>query len=201
MMAFTFRSSYVPLSEEDCTDSRIHIGAEMSEVDPTRKKHQPTLSVVDIEHPNPNRRSSSRIERLGCLKSSFKAQLLLFLVCVATLGLFARNFLPCGTHPAATGARLSNRDQNAQPAVEQIFISHAKQSSSPVLEVFQVYQPVLTPSGPTDQTINSNGLSNTTTIGSPETSASCTQLLMDYSFGFSYGHPFVGMLFRAERQI
>ncbi|RFU27789.1 hypothetical protein B7463_g8538, partial [Scytalidium lignicola] len=61
-----------------------------------------------------------------------------------------------------------------------------------VLEVFQVYQPVLTPQGITDETIESNGLENTTTIAPIESATSCELLLMDHSFGFSYGIPFVG---------
>ena len=41
---------------------------------------------------------------------------------------------------------------------------------------FQVYEPVLTPSGAAGE---------------------CTQLLMDHVFAYSYGHPFIGILARA----
>lgn len=61
-----------------------------------------------------------------------------------------------------------------------------------VLEVFQVYQPVLTPSGITAQTIAGDGSANTTTILPTAASDSCKVLLMEYSFGYSYGKPFVG---------
>lgn len=189
-MASTCRLSYIPLSEEDRAESRPSVDADSAQ-NITSEKHQTPRSKVDIEQLN--RGSSGRIERLRCHKCSLTVRVLLILVCFATLGLVARVFLFCSVHPAATGVRLESRGQNAHPVVEEILISHAKPSSSPVLEVFQVYQPVLTPSGPTDETSNSNGSSNTTAIGSTETFAGCTQLLMEYSFGFSYGHPFVGM--------
>lgn len=65
-------------------------------------------------------------------------------------------------------------------------------TSTGVLEVFQVYQPVLTPKGVTDETTLSNGAENTTTIAATESTSACELLLMDHSFGFSYGLPFVG---------
>jgi hypothetical protein len=68
----------------------------------------------------------------------------------------------------------------------------ASASAPAVLEVFQVYQPVLTPSGATDETILGNGAENTTTIAQAAASSSCEILLMDHSFGYSYGVPFVG---------
>lgn len=67
-------------------------------------------------------------------------------------------------------------------------------ASIAVLEVFQVYEPVFSPSGVVDETTSSNGLENTTIITPTSTVSSCELLLMDYSFGYSYGHPFVGML-------
>jgi hypothetical protein len=70
----------------------------------------------------------------------------------------------------------------------------ASASAPAVLEVFQVYQPVLTPSGATDETILGNGAENTTTIAQAAASSSCEVLLMDHSFGYSYGIPFVGKL-------
>jgi hypothetical protein len=68
----------------------------------------------------------------------------------------------------------------------------ASASALAVLEVFQVYQPVLTPSGATDETILGNGAENTTTIAQAAASSSCEVLLMEHSFGYSYGIPFVG---------
>jgi hypothetical protein len=65
--------------------------------------------------------------------------------------------------------------------------------SSAVLEVFQVYQPVLTPKGVTDETAADNGVEETTTIASTSEATSCKVLLMDHSFGYSYGMPFIGM--------
>jgi hypothetical protein len=195
MMASICRLSYVPVSEEDFADCRAPICAKMEDFDltanTTSEKHQPPGSEIDVEQLSGP--SIGRRERLQCLKYSFKVQFLLLLVSFVGLGLFARSFLSCGAHSDATGVRLSKRGQNAQSATEQIFLSRGKASSSSVLEVFQVYQPVFAPSGPTDQTVESDGFSNTTAIGSTETIAGCNQLLMEYSFGFSYGHPFVGM--------
>lgn len=61
-----------------------------------------------------------------------------------------------------------------------------------VLEVFQVYQPVLTPSEAADETTFSNGTENSTTIASTESASSCEVVLMVHSFGYSYGMPFIG---------
>jgi len=60
-----------------------------------------------------------------------------------------------------------------------------------VLEDFQVYQPVLTPSVATGAIIVSTGEDNSTTVASLSGSV-CEVLLMDYSFGYSYGMPFIG---------
>jgi hypothetical protein len=65
-------------------------------------------------------------------------------------------------------------------------------SPSGVLEDFQVYQPVFTPSGATDETTTDSGLENTTTIAQTTATSSCQVLLMNHSFAFSYGIPFVG---------
>jgi hypothetical protein len=186
---------YVLSSEEDRLERRYFVGAGRADIHPTpsttSENHHHSWCKVDIEHLKES--SGCKTDRLRCFKCSLKLQILLLLASVAALSLFAWSSLSCGANPAATGVWLSNRGQNGQLAVDEIFISHPKLSSSPVLEVFQVYQPVLAPSGPTDQTIGSSGSSNTTAIGSADTSASCTQLLMEYSFGFSYGHPFVGI--------
>ena len=70
--------------------------------------------------------------------------------------------------------------------------SSATPTPTGVLEVFQVYQPVLTPQGATDETVLSDGQENTTSIA-PASSSSCEVLLMDHIFAYSYGIPFVGM--------
>src|ERR1700760_4832624 len=51
-----------------------------------------------------------------------------------------------------------------------------------VLNVFQVYQPVLTPSGATDETISSSGVENTAAIGQVNLANSCQLLLMNHTF-------------------
>jgi hypothetical protein len=61
-----------------------------------------------------------------------------------------------------------------------------------VLECFQVYQPVLLPAGAVDQTASGDGSENTTVIIPIKSNSSCQVLLMDHSFGYSYGMPFVG---------
>ncbi|CZR59558.1 related to peptide-n4-(n-acetyl-beta-d-glucosaminyl) asparaginase amidase N [Phialocephala subalpina] len=71
-------------------------------------------------------------------------------------------------------------------------IASATPSSTAVLEVFQVYQPVLTPSGATDETLTAAGDENTTTIAQSGAASSCQVTLMVHSFGYSYGIPFVG---------
>lgn len=65
-------------------------------------------------------------------------------------------------------------------------------STSGVTEDFQVYQPVFTPSGATDETTSDNGSENTTTVAQTNATSSCQVLLMQHSFAFSYGIPFVG---------
>ncbi|CAG8972435.1 hypothetical protein HYALB_00001124 [Hymenoscyphus albidus] len=64
--------------------------------------------------------------------------------------------------------------------------------NSAVLECFQVYPPVLFPSGAINSTVSSDGLKSTPIIATVDTTSSCQVLLMDQSFGYSYGIPFVG---------
>lgn len=60
-------------------------------------------------------------------------------------------------------------------------------AAATVLEVFQVHQPVLTPSGPTlDDAAGGDD------DDAPGGSASCSVVLMDHVFAYSYGAPFVG---------
>jgi hypothetical protein len=68
----------------------------------------------------------------------------------------------------------------------------AATSAIALLEDFQVYQPVLTPSGATDDTTLDNGSENTTAIAQTSATSSCQVLLMEHIFGYSYGIPFVG---------
>lgn len=74
-------------------------------------------------------------------------------------------------------------------------------ANSSVLDVFQVYQPVLTPSGPTDEIILGDGAENTTAIASAASGSSCQVVLMEHVFAYSYGQPFVGMRFLLSRLV
>jgi len=65
-------------------------------------------------------------------------------------------------------------------------------AAASTLEVFQVYQPVLTPAGITDETVLTDGAENTTTIIQSAAGTDCQVLLMEHSFDYSYGIPFVG---------
>ncbi len=67
----------------------------------------------------------------------------------------------------------SIRDRSNRSGLDVSIV--ARQASSSVLKVFQVHEPVLTPVGPSDQ----NG-------------CVYAELLMEHSFAFSYGRPFVG---------
>lgn len=88
-----------------------------------------------------------------------------------------------GTDPLPTIISKSHLEKYAAPTPS---------ATSSVLDVFQVYQPVLTPQGATDETILDNGSENTTSLASASSGASCQVLLMEYVFAFSYGAPFVG---------
>jgi hypothetical protein len=70
----------------------------------------------------------------------------------------------------------------------------APSATSSVLEVFQVYQPVLTSSGVTDGTILGDGSENTTSLAAAPSGTSCQIVLMQHTFAYSYGEPFVGMV-------
>ena len=89
--------------------------------------------------------------------------------------------------------------RGADPLPTIISKSHLEKYAAPlpsatssVLDVFQVYQPVLTPEGATDETILGDGSENTTSLAAASSEASCQVLLMEYVFAFSYGAPFVG---------
>jgi hypothetical protein len=91
------------------------------------------------------------------------------------------------------------KEPEAYPGAYQHLIKNAVASSSAastptgVLQVFQVYQPVLAPQGAVDETVLSDGQESTTTIASASSSSSCEVVLMDHEFAYSYGIPFVGM--------
>lgn len=88
-------------------------------------------------------------------------------------------------------------DESVSPTFH--LVKDAISATTGVLETFQVYQPVFTPSGAIDETISSNGSGNTTTIAPTAQSTSCQVVLMDHSFGFSYGIPFVGQSSQTSR--
>lgn len=75
----------------------------------------------------------------------------------------------------------------------------ASASTAPILQVFQVHPPVLTPSGIVESVSRSDSASvarnasASTVIATTAANASCDVLLMNYSFGYSYGKPFVGV--------
>ncbi|QSZ31765.1 hypothetical protein DSL72_001334 [Monilinia vaccinii-corymbosi] len=63
---------------------------------------------------------------------------------------------------------------------------------SSALEVFQVYQPALIPPGVTDEIASYDEAEETATIASANGATSCRVILMEHTFGNSYGTPFVG---------
>lgn len=112
---------------------------------------------------------------------------LVFMGCCMGLGWLLTDCLPTS----------SFQESGASPsAFELVKYAAAASSATPtptgVLEVFQVYQPVLTPQGATDETTLSDGVENTTTLATAASSSSCEVLLMDHVFAYSYGIPFVG---------
>lgn len=60
-----------------------------------------------------------------------------------------------------------------------------------VLECFQVHQPVLTPQGATTDDSTGGAVALGSGSNSSSTGSSCTVLLMDYVFAYSYGTPFI----------
>lgn len=61
-------------------------------------------------------------------------------------------------------------------------------------DVFQVHPPVLTSAGPEASNLSSDGSTDQDKTGNDllDHGPACKSLLMEHSFGFSYGHPFVG---------
>jgi hypothetical protein len=64
-------------------------------------------------------------------------------------------------------------------------------SATPLVD-FQVYQPVLTPTGPADQKFSADGSSQTQSLSVQPETASCSVTLMVHEFAYSYGTPYVG---------
>lgn len=62
-------------------------------------------------------------------------------------------------------------------------------AAATVLEVFQVHQPVLTPSGPT---LDDAAAGDDDDAAGSSAADSCSVVLMDHVFAYSYGAPFVG---------
>lgn len=109
-------------------------------------------------------------------------------------------------HPGVTTGHVGN-DQTehaaTEPSSEKVALGEADvirrqaanvtatsaTAAATILEVFQVHQPVLTPSGPTlDDAADGDG------DDAPGGSAgnSCSVVLMDHVFAVSYGAPFIG---------
>jgi hypothetical protein len=109
---------------------------------------------------------------------------------IALIWLF-RNCFPLNTweDDAVPAATLST----AALVKDAVPVSSPTVSPTGVLECFQVYQPVLTQSGATDETVLNDGSESTAVIAPAVSANSCQILLMEHSFGFSYGMPFVGM--------
>jgi hypothetical protein len=105
--------------------------------------------------------------------------LLLEALCVSS-----RNVPPAGSSTPI------GRRQSGQVAVVETASSAADtanlDTAAGALECIAVAQPVLGPSGPVTHTIDNSG------NGIPRSANSCTVLLMDHQFAWSYGKPFIG---------
>jgi hypothetical protein len=181
------------MARQDRIGSRDPISKKATNLDLTNsnisEKHITTGAEIDRES------FPQHVKPRGCLhilRQGLKVQILTLLGCAIVLGISSHRFLTCIAPPNAPTTPLLRRSNSIQAAVAGTSTSSTIPSSTAVLNVFQVYQPVLGPFGVIDNTISSDGLSNTTTIDATEHASSCTKLLMEYSFGFSYGHPFVG---------
>lgn len=181
------------MARQDRIESQDLICNDASNLDLTNynisEKHKTTGAEVDREflpqHVKPR-------VGLHMLRYSLKVQIFTLLGCAIVLGIASHRFLTCTITPNTPATRVLHRSNGIHAAVAGTSISSAIPSSTAVLNVFQVYQPVLGPVGVVDNTIESDGSSNTTVIDASEHSSSCAKLLMEYSFGFSYGRPFVG---------
>jgi hypothetical protein len=116
---------------------------------------------------------------------------LVFIGCCVGLGWLLNDCLPTYSIQERKSAPPTFELVKYTAAVSSV--SFTTPTPTGVLEVFQVYQPVLTPQGATDETVLNDGVENTTTIAAATSSSSCEVLLMDHVFAYSYGIPFVGM--------
>ncbi|KAG4429615.1 hypothetical protein IFR05_014905 [Cadophora sp. M221] len=117
---------------------------------------------------------------------SFKAFALALLISCAILIWLFVECVPVIDWQTATSKPPFNLVKDAVPAPA------APTPTSGVLEVFQVYQPIFTTAGVLDETVLEDGLESADSIDQAPVSRSCETLLMEHSFGFSYGKPFVG---------
>ncbi|TVY45016.1 Peptide-N4-(N-acetyl-beta-glucosaminyl)asparagine amidase A [Lachnellula occidentalis] len=162
-------------------DSKMEIGED----------HKP-LSSVEDGHIYNEKSSFGRPDSIGfeprrTSKLIWNRSLLLSFAacCIGLLWIFSDCLVAShGGHHEATSTSLDLARNAAR--------TPAATPSSAVLECFQVYQPVLFPSGAVDETVMSDGSENTTAIAPTTTASSCEVLLMEHSFGLSYGKPFVG---------
>lgn len=101
------------------------------------------------------------------------------------------NYQPDGLTPEAT-------EDGTLSLKRQASTASTPAPSATVLECFQVAQPVLTPHGASYQSTNSDG--STVVVDAPDSEArkgSCTVLLMEHVFAWSYGMPFIGKVLSA----
>jgi hypothetical protein len=138
-------------------------------------------------------RSAQLHRRLQFSREKLRLNVGLFLgSVVVTLIIITHSYPSLLCDSEAQAAELESVFHGGQ-AQAKAFAAAPSPIPSGVLKCFQVYQPVLTPSGPSDDTVSEDGSPNTITIEPWAPTGSCTKLVMEHSFGFSYGHPFVGM--------
>ena len=125
---------------------------------------------------------------------NWKLQILLIIGCsIALLVFIQRSFASVLLYRRAM-PDVHRRDSTVKTGGIEMSTLSVMRPISGVLEVFQVYQPVLAPNGLMDEIILKDGSSSPTKMEPLEHTLGCGELLMEHSFGFSYGHPFVGRL-------
>jgi hypothetical protein len=147
-------------------------------------------SEIEAQPPQPSlcsrRQQSSRW--------TLRLQCQLFAGLLIAFAIFNGYFRHCAAIFETTPPRVSFRHDNVQSnVVEPLTSSTLLSPSAGVLEVFQVYQPVLMNAGEVDHANYRDGSSQKAILEASGPVSNCTKLLMEYSFGFSYGRPFVGM--------
>jgi len=113
------------------------------------------------------------------------------ITCIAMSGVLILGVQDCFAQDTRTEFAVS--PVRAYRLVKDAIQTSLATPAATVLECFQVYQPVLFPKGAVDQVVASDGSENTTIISPTASNSSCQVLLMEHTFGFSYGIPFVGM--------